>query len=107
MAQRGEPGLSVGIVHDHAARGGLPYWTDVKVPTPEQVREALRRQATADPTETRWKYSNLAFVLAGEIVSLVSGQSYEDFARQRILLTSVGAQIGLLISRSNRPGAFG
>ena len=63
----------------------FPYWTDDSFPTRDQVREALPRQETAYPTETRWKYSNLALALAGEIVAAVSGQAYEDFVQQRIL----------------------
>ena len=63
----------------------FPYWTDANFPTREQVREALPRQETAYPVETRWKYSNLALALAGEIVAAVSGQSYETFVQQRIL----------------------
>ena len=64
---------------------GFPYWSDADFPTREQVRDALPRQETAYPAETRWKYSNLALVMAGEIVAAVSGQSYEDFVQQRIL----------------------
>ena len=63
----------------------FPYWTDDNFPTREQVREALARQETAYPTETRWKYSNLALALAGEIVAAVSGRNYEDFVQQRVL----------------------
>ena len=63
----------------------FPYWTDGNFPTREQVREALARQETAYPTETRWKYSNLALALAGEIVAAVSGRNYEDFVQQRVL----------------------
>ena len=63
----------------------FPYWTDDSFPTRDQVREALPGQETAYPTETRWKYSNLALALAGEIVAAASGQAYEDFVQQRIL----------------------
>ena len=63
----------------------FPYWTDDNFPTRGQVREALARQETAYPTETRWKYSNLALALAGEIVAAVSGRNYEDFVQQRVL----------------------
>ena len=63
----------------------FPYWTDANFPTREQVREALPRQETTYPVESRWKYSNLALALAGEIVAAVSGQSYETFVQQRIL----------------------
>ena len=59
----------------------FPYWTNDVFPTRDQVREALPRLETAYPTESRWKYSNLALALAGEIVAAVSGQSYEDFVQ--------------------------
>ena len=63
----------------------FPYWTDANFPTPAQLREALARQETVFPTETRWKYSNLALSLAGEIVAAVAGQDYEEFVQERIL----------------------
>ena len=63
----------------------FPYWTDAKFPTREQVREALPQQEASYAPETRWKYSNLALSLAGEIVAAVSGQGYEEFVQQRIL----------------------
>ena len=63
----------------------FPYWTDTIFPTREQIREALPGQQTALPTESRWKYSNLAFSLAGEVVMAVSGQEYGEYVRQHIL----------------------
>ena len=63
----------------------FPYWTDADFPTRAQVRATLPRQETAYPTETRWKYSNLALALAGEIVAAASGRDYEEFVQQRIL----------------------
>ena len=83
------PAITIRHLLTHTAglprEAGFPYWTDADFPTREQVRDALPRQETAYPTETRWKYSNLALVVAGEIVAAVSGQSYEDFVQQRIL----------------------
>ena len=63
----------------------FPYWTDTNFPTREQIRETLPRQKTALPTENLWKYSNLAFSLAGEVVMAVSGQDYDEYLRQHIL----------------------
>ena len=83
------PAITIRHLLTHTAglprEAAFPYWTDADFPTREQIRDAVPRQETAYPTETRWKYSNLAFVLAGEIVAAVSGQSYEDHVRQRIL----------------------
>lgn len=70
---------------------GLPqeapfsYWTDFKFPTREQIVEKLPEQETIYPSETKWKYSNLALTLAGEIVSAVSGQSYAEYIHKQIL----------------------
>ena len=63
----------------------FPYWTDARFPSRAQVRERLPQQESAYPAATRWKYSNLALALAGEIVAAVSGRPWEEFVQQRIL----------------------
>jgi D-alanyl-D-alanine carboxypeptidase len=63
----------------------FPYWTDGHFPTREQIRETLPQQETVLPSETEWKYSNLALSLAGEIVAAVSGRAYPDYIQQHIL----------------------
>lgn len=63
----------------------FPYWTDFEFPTREQIIDRLPGQETVYPSETRWKYSNLALALAGEIVAAVSGRPYEDYIRDNIL----------------------
>jgi D-alanyl-D-alanine carboxypeptidase len=63
----------------------FPYWTDDTFPTREQIKGTLPHQATVLPTEATWKYSNLAFSLAGEIVAAVSAQAYTDYLQHHIL----------------------
>jgi len=63
----------------------FPYWTDSNFPTRAQVREALPQQETVFPPETKWKYSNLALTLAGEIVAAIADQPYPTYVRQHIL----------------------
>ena len=63
----------------------FPYWTDSEFPTRDQIVGALPNQQTVLPTETRWKYSNLALSLAGEIVETVSGISYPEYVQSNIL----------------------
>lgn len=62
----------------------FPYWTDADFPTLEQVRDGLARQEAILAAETRWKYSNLALALAGEIVAAVSCQSYGEYVKEHI-----------------------
>jgi CubicO group peptidase (beta-lactamase class C family) len=62
-----------------------PYWTDSNFPTREQIIKLLSTQVAAAPTETLWKYSNLALTVAGEIVQEVSGTPYADYVEENIL----------------------
>ncbi len=62
-----------------------PYWTDNTFPTLEQIKATLLNQEAVFPTETRWKYSNLGFAMAGEVVAAVSGEPYEHYIRTHIL----------------------
>ncbi|HXH82008.1 MAG TPA: serine hydrolase domain-containing protein [Candidatus Tectomicrobia bacterium] len=64
---------------------GSPYWTDGEFPTAAALREALPGLEAVLPPETRWKYSNLALALAGEVVSAVSGEPYADYVRRHVL----------------------
>lgn len=63
----------------------FPYWSDSKFPTLQQIQETIGRQQTAVPTETRWKYSNLAVSLLGAIVAARTEQSYESYIQENIL----------------------
>ena len=63
----------------------FPYWTDHKFPTREEMIDALKKQETVFPSETRWKYSNLAFALAGEVVMAISGEPYDAYIQKHIL----------------------
>jgi CubicO group peptidase (beta-lactamase class C family) len=63
----------------------FPYWMDNNFPTREQIIESLPKQETVFPPETRWKYSNLALSLAGEIVAVVSGVPYDVYIHKHIL----------------------
>jgi CubicO group peptidase (beta-lactamase class C family) len=63
----------------------FPYWTDHKFPTREEMISALKEQETVFPSEKRWKYSNLAMALAGEVVAAASGEPYDAYVQKHIL----------------------
>lgn len=63
----------------------FPYWTDAEFPTQTQIQEKLPQQETTFASETKWKYSNLAAALAGEIVAAISGQPYIEYVQTQIL----------------------
>jgi len=63
----------------------FPYWTDHKFPTMEQIKATLATQETTYPPSIKIKYSNLGLSLAGEIVAVVSGQTYAEYVQTHIL----------------------
>lgn len=63
----------------------MTNWTEVTLPTRQQMIDGLAGQETILAPETQWKYSNLALTLAGETVAAVSGQRYTDYIHKQIL----------------------
>lgn len=85
----GAPPITIRHLLTHTSglprEAAFPYWTDNNFPSSQAMRDALPNQISAIPTETRWKYSNLALALAGEVVASVSDQAYTDYVEQNIL----------------------
>jgi CubicO group peptidase (beta-lactamase class C family) len=82
-----DPPITIEELLTHSS--GLPreagsHWTTFEFPTSEQLRELMaERQAPFSP-ETRWKYSNLAYSIAGMVIEAVSGQTWADYVQQHI-----------------------
>src|SRR5262249_3920672 len=62
-----------------------PYWMNDQFPTREDIAKALSDLEQVFAAESRWKYSNLAVAVAGQIVSVVSGQPWDRYVTQHIL----------------------
>jgi CubicO group peptidase (beta-lactamase class C family) len=84
---------SITIHHLLTHTSGIPNYTGL----PGIYPDYLRTPRTTDETialfsnlplrftpGTRWEYSNSGYVLLGQIIEVVSGESYEDFIRQNI-----------------------
>lgn len=88
-AEEDDPAVTIEQLLTH--RSGLPreaaapYWTTFQFPTGEEVRRLIRAQQAAYSPDVRWKYSNLAFTLAGMIVETVSGESWQSYVHKHIL----------------------
>ena len=82
-----DPPITIEELLTHSS--GLPreagsHWTTFEFPTTEQLRGLMaERQAPFSP-EVRWKYSNLAFSIAGMVIEAVSGQKFADYVQQNI-----------------------
>ncbi len=60
-------------------------WETLEFPTREEVLATLAEAEQVLPTGERWHYSNLAYVLLGEVVERVSGTSYDRWIEERLL----------------------
>jgi CubicO group peptidase (beta-lactamase class C family) len=68
---------------------GLPreaadHWTTFNFPTREELKALMPKRQAAFSPETRWKYSNLAYTLAGLVVEQVSGEPWADYVTRHI-----------------------
>jgi len=63
----------------------MPYWTDHKFPTHDEMVALLHSQESIFEPETKYKYSNLGMAILGDVVAAASGQSYESYIVQNIL----------------------
>lgn len=61
------------------------YWNDMKFPSREAMVPILNRMGVALPSETEWKYSNVAVALAGYIVEAASGEPYAEYIARHVL----------------------
>ncbi len=67
--------------------GGLPEntssdWTIE--PNPHLVLQQMKNPSLFEPG-TKYSYSNSGFLLLGEIIEHISGQSYQDFIKEKVL----------------------
>ncbi len=103
----GSPAVTIRQLLTHTSglprEAAAPYWNDFKFPTRDQVREGLPAQEAVYEPETRWKYSNLALTIAGEIVASVSGEPYADFVNRRILMPLGMSSTSLHLPAGHKP----
>jgi CubicO group peptidase (beta-lactamase class C family) len=82
-----DPPITIEHLLTHSS--GLPreagsHWSDHKFPTADEFKKLMPdRQAPFSP-EVRWKYSNLAYTLAGMVIEAVSGESWADYVQKNI-----------------------
>jgi D-alanyl-D-alanine carboxypeptidase len=82
-----DPPITIEELLTHSS--GLPreasdHWTTFTFPTRDELKTLMPKRQAAFPAETRWKYSNLAYTLAGLIVEHVSGESWADYVSRHI-----------------------
>lgn len=86
-AEADDPVITIEELLTHSSglpREAGPHWSDYEFPNEAGVRRYVLEHAAAFPPEVRWKYSNLAFTLAGMIVEAVSGERFADYVQRHI-----------------------
>lgn len=68
---------------------GLPreagkHWSDLDFPDADGVRDYVERNGATYSPEVRWKYSNLAFTIAGMVVESLSGEKFAGYVQKHI-----------------------
>lgn len=61
------------------------HWASFDFPTEAELEKLMAGRQAAFPPQTRWKYSNLAFAIAGLVVEKISGQKWADYVQANIL----------------------
>lgn len=85
-----DPSITIRQLLTHSSglsRDVEEHWTASQFPTKEEFRQLARTNLRLiySPS-SKWKYSNNAYILLGEIIEVVSGKSYDNFITEKILL---------------------
>lgn len=83
-------------------QGDLLFWPDTNVSRAEVVAAARHLKPTTS-MRTKYAYNNLMFVVAGEVIANVSGQSFDDFTRDRIF-RPLGMNDTVISASTFKPG---
>ncbi|WP_156256636.1 serine hydrolase domain-containing protein [Sandarakinorhabdus oryzae] len=61
------------------------HWSSFNFPTEAELIRLMPDRQSPFPPQTRWKYSNLAFAVAGLLVEKVTGQRWADYVQANII----------------------
>jgi D-alanyl-D-alanine carboxypeptidase len=60
------------------------HWSSYKFPTADELQRLYADRQAAFAPSVRWKYSNLAYAIAGLVVENVSGEKWADYVEHNI-----------------------
>jgi CubicO group peptidase (beta-lactamase class C family) len=86
-ASADDPPVTIEHLLTHSSglpREAGPHWSDLDFPTAAEVRALMADRQAAFSPEVRWKYSNLAYTIAGMVVEQVSGMTWAAYLQQNI-----------------------
>lgn len=86
-ARDDDPEITIEELLTH--NSGLPreagaHWTTFDFPTSEELKALMPEREAPFSPDVRWKYSNLAYSVAGLVIEAASGQRWADYVQQHI-----------------------
>jgi CubicO group peptidase (beta-lactamase class C family) len=60
------------------------HWVSYEFPTADQLKQHFADRKAAFAPSVRWKYSNLAYAVAGMVIEHVTGQTWADYVDKNI-----------------------
>ncbi len=60
------------------------HWSTEQFPSEDEIKRQYGQRKAAFAPNTRWKYSNLAFAVAGLVVEQITGQRWAEYVQQQI-----------------------
>ena len=60
------------------------HWTSYNFPSEDELRRLYAARQAAFAPSVRWKYSNLAYAVAGLVIEQVSGERWADYVERHI-----------------------
>jgi D-alanyl-D-alanine carboxypeptidase len=60
------------------------HWVSYQFPTADELKRLYATRKSAFAPSVRWKYSNLAYAVAGMVIEQVSGQNWADYVDRNI-----------------------
>lgn len=60
------------------------HWTSFDFPTSEELRALMSERRAAFAPQVRWKYSNLAYSIAGQVIEARSGLGWAEYVGRHI-----------------------
>lgn len=86
---KNDPPITIRQLLSHSSglsRDVEEHWTAYQFPTKEEFRQLAKTNLRLIYSpNSKWKYSNNAYILLGEIIEAVSAKSYDSFITEKIL----------------------
>lgn len=62
------------------------HWSTNSFPTEDEIKKLYANRQAAFAPSVRWKYSNLAFAVAGLVVEQITGQKWADYVEKNMFI---------------------